>query len=108
VGSTAPVGSVLGTNPAGGASCPETKPVASQDPARPPLPSCVGQTISTAEQWAAQNQITLKQQQDPSSQQPSGTITGQTPAPNTPVAAGETIVVKVSTGPPQVTVPNGD
>ena len=108
VGSTAPVGSVLGTNPAAGASWPQTKPVAIQVSGGPPLPSFVGQNISTAEQWAAQNQITLQQQQDTSSQQPSGTITGQTPAANTPVAAGQTIVVKVSTGPPEVTVPNVD
>jgi len=108
VASASPVGSVLGTSPAAGTSWPQTKPVAIQVSGGPALPNFVGQNISTAEQWAAQYQITLQQQQDTSSQQPSGTITGQTPAVNTPVAPGQTIVVKVSTGPPLVTVPDVD
>ncbi len=108
VGSTAPVGSVVGTDPAAGTSWPQTKTVAIQVSAGPALPNFVGQNIATAEQWAAQYQITLQQQQDTTSQQAQGIITAQNPAPNSTVQAGQTVIVNVSTGPQQVNVPSTD
>ena len=108
VGSTAPVGTVVGTDPAAGTPWPQTKTVAIQVSAGPALPNFVGQNIATAEQWAAQYQITLQQQQDSTSQQAQGIITGQSPAPNSTMQAGQTVVVNVSTGPQQVAVPNVD
>ena len=108
VGSTAPVGSVVGTDPAAGTSWPQTKTVAIQVSAGPALPNFVGQNIATAEQWAAQYQITLQQQQDSTSQQAQGIITGQSPAANSTVQAGQTVVVNVSTGPQEVNVPSTD
>jgi beta-lactam-binding protein with PASTA domain len=108
VGSTAPVGSVVGTDPAAGTSWPQTKTVAIQVSAGPALPNFVGQNIATAEQWAGQYQITLQQQQDSTSQQAQGIITGQSPAANSTVQAGQTVVVNVSTGPQEVNVPSTD
>jgi eukaryotic-like serine/threonine-protein kinase len=108
VGSDEPVGTVVGTSPAAGTSWPQTKTVAIQVSAGPALPNFVGQNISTAEQWAAQHQVNLQQQQDTNSQQAQGTITGQNPAADSTVQAGQTIVVNVSTGPAQVNVPNVD
>jgi eukaryotic-like serine/threonine-protein kinase len=108
VGSTAPVGSVVGTTPAAGTSWPQTKTVAIQVSAGPALPNFAGQNVAAAEQWAAQYQVTLQQQQDNSSQQPQGIITGQSPAANSTVQAGQTIVVNVSTGQQPISVPDVD
>ena len=60
----------------------------------------------TAEQWASQHGVTLQPQPDNNSQQPPGTITGQEPAAGSLVQQGQTVVVKVSSGPQLVAVPN--
>jgi serine/threonine-protein kinase len=50
--------------------------------------------------------VTLQVQQDNNSQQQQGTITSQQPAAGAFVQPGQTVVVKVSTGPQIVAVPN--
>ena len=108
VGSSFPVGSVVGTQPAAGTTWPQTKPVTILVSAGPPLPNFVGENIQTAQQWAGQNGVTLQQQSDNNSQQPTGTITGQQPAAGSTFQQGQTITVNVSTGPQQVNVPSPD
>lgn len=106
--STAAIGTIAGTSPPTGTSWPQPKPVTIQVVAGQPLPDLTGQSIANVEQWAEQNGIHLTQQQDTNSDQPPGTITGQTPAPGSPITQGSPVTVKVSTGPPMVDVPNVD
>jgi len=106
VGSTQPVGTVLGTVPRAGTSWPQTKPVEIRVAEGLPVPNFVGQNVSVAQQWASQHGASLQQQPIQNSQQPSGTITGQEPAANSVYHQGETVVVKVSSGPAEVNVPD--
>jgi serine/threonine-protein kinase len=106
VGSDAPVGTVIGTNPPAGTTWPQTKTVAILVASGPPLPSFVGMTIDAARQWADQHQVSLQQQSDTNSQQPQGTITGQEPAAGATFQPGQTVVVNVSAGPQMVAVPD--
>jgi eukaryotic-like serine/threonine-protein kinase len=106
VGSTSPVGTVLGTKPGAGTSWPQTKPVTIKVAEGLPVPNFVGQNIQVAQQWASANGANLQQQQNQNSSQPSGTITGQEPAANSVYQKGETVVVDVSTGPAEVNVPD--
>jgi eukaryotic-like serine/threonine-protein kinase len=105
VGSNAPVGTVLGTNPRAGTTWPQTKTVAISVAGGPPLPGFVGQNIQVAQQWAQAHGANLQQQQDPNSTQPQGTITGQQPAPGSLYQQGETVVVTVSAQPAMVPIP---
>jgi eukaryotic-like serine/threonine-protein kinase len=106
VGSTSPVGTVLGTKPAAGTSWPQTKPVTILVAAGLPIPNFVGQNLSVAQQWASQHGVNLQEQQNQNSPQPSGTITGQEPQANSVYTQGETVEVDVSTGPAEVNVPD--
>ena len=106
VGSSSPVGTVLGTDPAAGRTWPQTKPVAIMLAASPPLPNFVGENVQTAQQWAQQHGVTLQQQQDQNSQQPQGTITAQTPTAGSAYRPGQTVIVQVSNGPAMVNVPD--
>ena len=106
VGSTAPVGTVLGTKPAAGTSWPQTKPVAILVAEGLPVPNFVGQDLQVAQQWASAHGANLQTQQDQNSSQPPGTITGQEPGAGSLYQRDETVVVNVSTGPPEVNVPD--
>ncbi|HEV3067194.1 MAG TPA: PASTA domain-containing protein, partial [Streptosporangiaceae bacterium] len=106
VGSDAAVGTVLGTKPAAGTSWPQTKPVTIRVAGGPGVPNFVGQPVDVAQQWASAHGANLQTQQDQNSQQPSGTITGQEPAANSLYQPGETVVVNVSSGPAEVSVPD--
>ena len=106
VGSNAPVGTVIGTNPPAGTTWPQTKTVTILLAAGPPLPNFVGMTIDAAQQWASQHNVSLQQQSDANSQQPAGIITSQQPAPGATFQPGQTVAVRVSAGPQLVPVPN--
>jgi serine/threonine-protein kinase len=106
VGADAPVGSVIGTNPRAGTTWPQTKTVTILVAAGPPLPNFVGMDVGTAQQWAQQHQVNLQQQPDNNSQQPANVITGQQPAAGATFQPGQTVTVRVSTGPQLVPVPN--
>jgi eukaryotic-like serine/threonine-protein kinase len=108
VSATIPAGIVISTSPAAGGSQPQPVPVKITVSAGPPLPNFVGQQQSVAEQWAGANGVSLNQQPDAKNNQPQGTITRQSPAPNTPVSKGEVITVYISPGPPNVAIPNVD
>ena len=105
VGSDAPVGTVIGTNPPAGTTWPQTRTVTILIAAGPQLPDFLGANVQTAQQWANQHGVNLQPQQDNNSQQPQGTITGQEPAAKSLVRPGQTVVVNVSTGPQIVGVP---
>ena len=105
VGSDAPVGTVVGTNPPAGTTWPQTKTVTILISGGLQLPNFGGENVQTAQQWANQHGVNLQQQPDNNSQQPQGTITGQEPAAKSLVRPGETVVVNVSTGPQLVGVP---
>ena len=106
VGSTAPVGTVLGTKPAAGTSWPQTKPVAILVAEGLPVPNFFGQDLQVAQQWASAHGANLQTQQDQNSSQPAGTITGQEPGAGSLYQHGETVVVNVSNGPAEVNVPD--
>jgi eukaryotic-like serine/threonine-protein kinase len=108
VGSDSPIGTVTGTVPVAGTSWPQTKTVAIQVSEGPPVPDFVGENVQTAQQWAQQNGVTLNQQPDNNSTQPSGIVTGQQPAAGATFQQGQTITVNVSTGPQEVAVPSPD
>jgi eukaryotic-like serine/threonine-protein kinase len=99
-------GIVISTTPAAGLSWPQTRPVTISVSEGPPLPNFVGQNVQAIQAWAGQNGIQLNVQQDTNSDQPQGTITRQSPAANTPITQNETVTVFVSTGPPQVNIPD--
>ena len=104
--SSVDAGIVISTSPAAGLRWPQTKPVAISVSEGPPLPNFVGQNVQAIQAWAGQNGIQLNVQQDSNSDQPQGTITRQSPAAGTPIAQNETVTVFVSTGPPQVNIPD--
>jgi serine/threonine-protein kinase len=100
------IGAIAGTTPAAGTLWPQTRPVYVDVVAGLTLPQLVGQDINSIEQWGAQNNIQIQKTQVTSSQQ-AGTIITQDIAAGTPVRPGQTTVtVEVSSGPPQVTIPN--
>ncbi|HEX7159934.1 MAG TPA: Stk1 family PASTA domain-containing Ser/Thr kinase [Trebonia sp.] len=99
------IGAVAGTTPPAGTSWPENKPVSVNVVAGLALPNLVGQNIQTIQGWAGQNNISIQPTQVDSTQ-PQGTITAQSPAPNTPVQPGQTVNVSVSNGPPMVPIPD--
>jgi eukaryotic-like serine/threonine-protein kinase len=98
-------GVVISTDPVFGTSWPQTKPVSLTVSAGLPLPNLVGQQFTTAQGMAQSGGFQLNQQSVTSSQPP-GTITSQSPAPGTPISNGEVVTVQVSSGPPQVPIPN--
>jgi eukaryotic-like serine/threonine-protein kinase len=103
--STIGAGVVISTDPVVGTSWPQTKPVALTVSAGLPLPNLVGQQFTAAQGMAQSGGFQLNQSAVASSQ-PVGTITSQSPAPGTPISNGEVVTVQVSTGPPQVAIPN--
>ena len=105
---TIPLGIVISTNPIAGLSWPQPRPVAIVESSGIPLPALVGQQQSAAQQQAQQDGFQLNPEQDAKSNQPAGTITGQSPQPGTPITPGEVVTIRVSAGPQLVNVPNVD
>ena len=102
-----PAGVVLSTNPAAGQQWPKNKPVQLVVSSGQPLPSFVGQQVSAAQGAGAAGGYNINAVPTTSSQ-PANTIVRQSPAAGTPITQGEVVTVYVSTGPPQVAVPNVD
>ncbi|HET9897138.1 MAG TPA: PASTA domain-containing protein [Streptosporangiaceae bacterium] len=103
---TVPVGDVITTNPVAYSTWPQTKPVGLTISAGPGLGNFIGQPLQTAQAAAQSGGFTINAVPDIKSSQPAGTITGQSPPPNTPIKPGEVVTVRVSQGPPTVDVPN--
>jgi beta-lactam-binding protein with PASTA domain/tRNA A-37 threonylcarbamoyl transferase component Bud32 len=106
VGANAPVGTVVGTSPAAGSTWPQTKTVTILVAAGPPLPDFTGQSIDAVRQLASQNNVKLQEESDTNSQDPAGTVVSQEPAAGAMFQPGQTVVVRVSTGPQLVNVPD--
>jgi eukaryotic-like serine/threonine-protein kinase len=104
--STVPAGEVVSTSPPPETSWPQTKPVGLTVSAGPPLPNFVGQQFQAAQAQAQAGQYQLQEVSAVNSNQPQGTIVGQSPQPGTPITPNEVVTVQVSNGPPQVAVPN--
>jgi serine/threonine-protein kinase len=105
---TIPLGIVISTNPIAGLSWPQPRPVAIVESSGIPLPALVGQQQSAAQQQAQQDGFQLNPEQDAKSNQPAGTITGQSPQPGMPITPGEVVTIRVSAGPQMVNIPNVD
>jgi len=103
---TIAAGVVVSTNPPAGTLTPKDRPVTVMVSAGPPLPNFVGAQFAEAQAAAQQGGFQLNQVADTKSNQPQGTITGQSPAAGTPITSGEVVTVNVSNGPPQVSVPD--
>ena len=101
-----PLGVVIATDPMAYTRWPKNKPVHLVVSAGAPLPNFVGQQLGDAQAAAQSGGFSINQVPDNSSAQPGGTITRQSPAPNTPITSGEVVTVWVSAGPQQVPVPN--
>ena len=99
------IGAVAGTTPAAGTSVPDTKPVMVNVVAGLALPDLVGQNIDAAEQTAGSDGFSL-QPTTVQSNQPQGTITAQSPTAGTPIKQGQDVSVSVSSGPPEISIPN--
>jgi serine/threonine-protein kinase len=106
VGSDVPVGTVVGTTPPAGTTWPQTKTVTILVAFGPPLPDFTGMSFDAAQQLAGQYNVNLQRRPDDNSQQPADVITGQEPAAGATFRPGQTVVVRVSTGPQLVNVPN--
>jgi serine/threonine-protein kinase len=103
---TIPAGTVLSTQPIAGRKQPQNEPVTIVVSAGPPLPSLVGEPLDQAQQQAQQLGFQLNTVVDHHSDMPANTITRQSPRPGDPINPGEVVTVRVSDGPPTVTVPN--
>jgi eukaryotic-like serine/threonine-protein kinase len=106
VASDSPVGTVTGTNPPAGTTWPQTKTVTLLVAGGPPLPSFVGMDINAAQALATERNVHLQQQPDDNSQQSANIITAQEPAAGGLFQPGQTVAVRVSTGPRLVPVPD--
>jgi beta-lactam-binding protein with PASTA domain len=104
--STIGAGTVISTDPVANTLWPQPRPVTITVSAGPPLPSFIGMQFSQAQATAQQGGYQINQLPDANSDTPQGTITSQSPAPGSPISPGEVVTVHVSTGPPQVPVPN--
>jgi eukaryotic-like serine/threonine-protein kinase len=104
--SSVPAGEVISTTPASGTSWPQSKPVSLLVSQGPPLPNLVGDQVADAQAQAQSGNFQLQQVTATSSNEPQGTIVGQSPAAGTPITPGEVVTVNVSSGPPEVAVPD--
>ncbi len=103
---TVPQGEVISTDPNGGTSWPQTKPVKLTVSAGIGLPDFTGQPKQAAEQWLQQHQLQVQEQSHPSGTQPAGNVIKQSPAAGTAVRQGEVITLSISAGPPVVQIPS--
>ena len=99
-------GIVISTDPVAGVTWPQTSPVTITVSDGLPLPSYVGQQLQAAEAAATAAGYALDPVPDAKSTQPAGTITSQSLAPGSPITPNEVVTVRVSNGPPMVSVPN--
>jgi serine/threonine-protein kinase len=101
-------GTVIDTNPAGGAVVPKGTAITVQVAIAPGIavPSVAGQSQGAASAAITQAGLTPKISQVPSDTVPSGTVVGTDPAAGTKVPPGGTVTINVSSGPAQINIPN--
>jgi eukaryotic-like serine/threonine-protein kinase len=93
-----PAGVVISTTPVAYQHWPKNKPVKLVVSEGQPLPDFVGQQLSAAQAAASASGYSINPVADNSSQQPQGTVTGQSPAAGTPITPGEVVTLNVSSG----------
>jgi serine/threonine-protein kinase len=106
---TAPQGTVITTNPPPGTTVGQgsaVQLVVSSGKQQVQVPSVVGQSPSAAGQTLGQLGLQVKQASEASSSIQAGEVTRTDPPAGATVPVGSTVTVYVSTGSPQVTVPN--
>jgi serine/threonine protein kinase/beta-lactam-binding protein with PASTA domain len=103
---TVTIGAVAGTDPRAGTSWPENKPVAVEKVAGIALPSLARMKVGDVQALARRDQFALRVTQAASTTVPQGTVIAQSPKPGSVVTSGSRVSVSVSSGPPEVTIPN--
>ena len=108
--STVPAGSVISQNPAAGGSVAAGSVVnlvvSSGAPAQVTVPNAVGQTQAAAQTAITGAGLTVGAvTTQPSTTVPAGSVISQNPAAGASVAAGSTVALVVSSGPPAVGAP---
>jgi serine/threonine-protein kinase len=103
---TVAVGIVISTSPPASTLWPQSKPVTLVVSSGQPLPDFTGQMFSDAQAIAQQGGYQLQQVAAVGSNAPQGTIVGQSPQPGSPVTPNEVVTVQVSSGPPEVAIPD--
>jgi serine/threonine-protein kinase len=108
VDSDQPPGTVVGSDPAVGAQVPKGGPVALQIAKEPQVQvtNVVGQEAATGQQLLQQAGFQVTVQSEESDSVPSGRVTRTDPGANAMVKRGSAVKMFVSTGPPNVQVPN--
>ena len=106
--STIAAGIVVSTTPAAGAMWPQPQPVRLVVSAGPPMPDFVGQPQAAAQGWASANGVSLDVRTAAKSDEPAGTIIGQSVPPGGAFTTGQVITITISPGPPMVDIPNVD
>ena len=102
-------GDVMSQSPAGGATAAQGSTVnlvVSSGPATVTVPSVANDNPTTADNALHAAGLNPTQKNQASTTVTAGAVIGTSPAAGTQVAPGSTVVVYVSTGPGQVTVPN--
>jgi Uncharacterized protein conserved in bacteria len=96
----------VGTSPPAGSTWPQTKTVTILVAAGPPLPDFTGQSIDAVRQLASQNNVKLQEESDATARIPRAPSSASMPAAGATFQPGQTVVVRVSTGPQLVNVPD--
>jgi serine/threonine-protein kinase len=107
--SSVPQGTVIGTSPTGGQPAAQGSAVTmivSSGKQLVKIPPLVGEDPATAGQQLGALQLVVTPMDEASPTLPAGQVTRTDPAAGTPVPVGSTVIVYVSTGPPQVQVPD--
>jgi serine/threonine-protein kinase len=106
---TVPAGSVVGTDPAGGAKAPRDSTVTllvSDGPAPVPVPDVSNQTFDQASQQLTAAGFTVTRADDFNATVPKDKVIGTDPPAGQDSDRGAQVTVHVSKGPEMVTVPN--
>jgi serine/threonine-protein kinase len=106
IGSTMAKGTVVGTTPKAGTTWPQTHPVTILVAGGQPLPNFVGMQQGAAAQLAAHDQLSVTYVKKSSSDRPTGQVLAQSPVKGSLMYSGEHVTLTVSSGPPEVAVPD--
>jgi serine/threonine-protein kinase len=106
---TVPAGSVINTDPAGGAKAPRDSALVllvSDGPAPVPVPDVSGKSFDDASQTLTAAGFTVARADDFSDTVPNGQVIGTDPPANQGATRGSQVTVHASKGPETVKVPN--
>jgi eukaryotic-like serine/threonine-protein kinase len=106
VGSSLPIGTVVGTTPKAGTSWPQTQPVTLLIAGGKALPNFKGMTQDQARAIAQQEGLQLQFNQDQNGTAAQGTIESQSPAAGSVMTPNENVTLTVSAGGQMVPLPD--